>query len=73
MKNLRTVILRSQAIEDFKANILPWTIHRYESDGIPDWIARCECWNDWTDILCKDSLISDWQYENWSQPDCCGD
>jgi hypothetical protein len=30
-----------------------------------------EAWNNWTDGLCKDGEISDWQYENWSQPDSC--
>ena len=38
---------------------------QYEQDGIPDIPARCESWNNWTDSLCKDEQISDWQYENW--------
>ena len=27
-----------------------------------------ETWNNWTDGLCKDGLITSWQYENWDQP-----
>jgi|TARA_R110000824_G_scaffold5670_12_gene26219 hypothetical protein len=32
---------------------------------------RCETWNNWTDSLCKDKRISDWQYMNWSHPPSC--
>ena len=68
-KNLRTVINRDQAIIQFASEILPIVKSTYEQDGIPDWPARSEAWNNWTDGLCKDNLISDWQYENWTQPD----
>ena len=44
----------------------------HEQDGIPDYPARCEAWNDWTDMLCKDSQISEWQYMNWTHPPCNG-
>lgn len=33
-----------------------------------DTIARREAWNDYTDMLCKDRLITSYQYENWSNP-----
>ena len=69
--NLYTVMTRDEAIEEFEAYILPSTIKSYEWDGMPDWPARREAWNNWTDSLCKDRRISDWQYNNWSQPDCC--
>ena len=71
--NLYTVMTRDEAIEEFEAYILPVTLNRYEADGIPDWPARREAWNNFTDMLCKDRRISDWQYNNWSQPECCGD
>ena len=72
-KNLRTVINREQAIIQFASEILPIVKSAYEQDGIPDWPARREAWNNWTNGLCHDKLISDWQYENWSQPSCCED
>lgn len=25
-------------------------------------------WNDWTDSLCKDGIITENQYNNWSNP-----
>ena len=68
-ERLRTVITFDQACEMFRETELPRIIERSEADGIPDGPARCECWNDWTDGLCKDRLISDWQYMNWSHPD----
>ena len=33
-----------------------------------DTIAKREMWNNWTDGLCKDGLITLKQYENWGQP-----
>jgi len=44
----------------------------YEKDGVPDWPARGEAWCNWTDSLCKDGQISEWQYANWSHPPCNG-
>ena len=69
--NLPSVMTRDEAIEEFLAHEFPATIKCYEWDGIPDWPARREAWNNFTDMLCKDRRISDWQYDNWSQPDCC--
>ena len=68
-ERLDTVITFDQACEIFREDILPYVIERYESDGIKDGPARREAWNDWTDMLCKDGQISDWQYANWSHPD----
>ena len=56
----------------FEFEILPMVKETYEQDGQPDWPARSETWNNWTDSLCKDGQISDWQYANWSQPRVCG-
>ena len=66
--NIPTVILFAQACETFTTEILPMIQEAHEQDGQPDWPARCEAWNNWTDALCKDGEISDWQYANWSHP-----
>ncbi len=63
---LDTVILFADACETFTTEILPMIQEQYEQDGIPDYPARCEAWNNWTDALCTDEQISDWQYSNWS-------
>ena len=60
------------ACDSFETGILPFVTESYERDGEPDLPARSEAWNNWTDGLCTDEQISDWQYENWSQPACCG-
>jgi hypothetical protein len=71
MKNLTRVMLWKDAVDCFNSEILPMIQKTYEKDGIPDRPARSEAWNDWTDSLCKDGEISDWQYDNWSQPSTC--
>ena len=69
--DLYSVITRDQAVEEFTNFVLPYVRAEYERDGIPDVPARSEALNDWTDHLCKDGRISDWQYENWTHPRCC--
>tara|TARA_X000001382_G_C3108721_1_gene159132 strand:+ start:66 stop:287 length:222 start_codon:yes stop_codon:yes gene_type:complete len=71
-KNILTVMTRKQAIMEFENFVLPVVIKQFEMDGVRDLPARREAWNDWTDSLCKDFYISDWQYMNWTQPDICG-
>ena len=72
MRDISSPILHADACDQFEAEILPFIQEEYEQDGEPDWPARRESWNNWTDSLCKDGQISDWQYDNWSQPRCCG-
>ena len=69
LTDLRTVMTWQQASDYFREEILPGVVEHYEQDGIPDGPARRETWNNWTDSLCKDGEISDWQYANWSHPD----
>jgi len=33
-----------------------------------DTIAKRTAFNDYTDSLCKDGIITTYQYENWSNP-----
>ncbi len=70
--NLRTVMTRDEAIEQFDNYVLPVVIQLHEQDGKFDECPRSEAWNNWTDAMCKDRRISDWQYENWTHPDSCG-
>ena len=70
--NLSHVMTFTQACETFTNEILPFVQEHYEQDGEPDIPARCEEWCNWTDSLCKDEQISDWQYENWPHPPCNG-
>jgi len=70
--NISNVMTWAQACEQFESEVFPHIQARYEQDGEPDWPARCETWNNWTDSLCKSRIISDWQYANWSQSPLCG-
>lgn len=62
---------KKQAIEDFKEYYLPLIVKMYERDGVPDYIARTEEWNCYTDRLCKDGQITLEQYESWIPPYFC--
>ena len=68
--NIPTVILFADACETFTTEILPMIQEAYEQDGIADYPARREAWNNWTDSLCQNEQISDWQYNNWPHPPC---
>ena len=72
MRDISDPILHADACAIFEADILPMVQEAYEQDGIPDWPARSEAWLNWIDSLCKGRQISDWQYENWTHPRCCG-
>ena len=70
--NLRSVMTWKQAVEQFKDHVLPSVVATEKLYGRgPDLTMRRETWNNWTDSLCKNEQISDWQYNNWSQPECC--
>ena len=64
--SLSTVITRDEAIVRFEAEVLPYVI-----DGERDIPARSEAFNNWTDALCENNEISEWQYNNWTHPPCC--
>lgn len=56
---------KAQALAEFRAHILPSVIARY---GRSDRVAICEAWNNYTDALCKDGRIREYQYSTWSNP-----
>ena len=74
MRDLATVITWKQAVSDFEECYMPGIIQKEQENGFTryaDLPMRREAWNNYTDFLCKNGEISDWQYENWSQPDVC--
>ena len=54
---------KAEALRDFK--ILYKTFTNYRKD---DLVAKRTEWNDFTDALCKQGLITTNQYINWHQP-----
>ena len=68
--NIPTVILFADACETFTTEILPMIQESEQRLGHVDIPARSEAWNNWTDSLCSDGQISDWQVNNWGHPPC---
>jgi hypothetical protein len=56
---------KQEAVRDFKKYILPAVVARYGRNDKP---AIHEAWNDYTDSLQKDGLITASQYHNWVGP-----
>jgi hypothetical protein len=59
---------KTEAFRQFKENVLPGLKETYEKDGRVDMPARCEAWNNYTDMLCKDGEITSHQYNTWTNP-----
>ena len=70
---LDSVILWSDAVEQFKDFILPVIQVGEQRLGHVDIPARSEAWSNFADSLHANEQISDWQVENWEHPDCCND
>jgi hypothetical protein len=70
--DLYSVMTWEQAVAEFNDYYMP-VVREQETryNCHPDLPLRRETWNNWTDALCKNEQISDWQYENWSQPAVC--
>lgn len=69
LKPLAERMNKRQVDASFKEGLLPHidSVCR-ERSGTTDRIAQWEAWNNYTDSLCKDGLITDWQYHNWANP-----
>ncbi len=61
MQMNKNKLTKAQAKEQFVDSVL---------DGIPrhDIPMLEQAWNDYTDMLCKDGLITDKQYRKWTHP-----
>ena len=63
---------KSEAVAEFKREGLQAVAVMYEIDGNPDWPARREAWNSYTDALCKAGVITEHQCDTWTHPAICG-
>jgi hypothetical protein len=59
---------KAEAVAAFKRDVLPGVRAAYEQDGRTDHPARAEAWNNFTDALCKERVITPRQYSSWSNP-----
>ena len=53
---------KAEALSHFRLLLKDTNLSRTDS------IAKREMWNNYTDALCKEGLITLHQYENWGQP-----
>lgn len=65
MEEYENYMRQEDIIASFEENILPGVVERYGKD---DEIAIRTAFNDYTDALCKDGQISEWQYSNGDNP-----
>jgi len=56
-------LTKAEALKDFR--LLYKTFTKYRKGDV---VAKRTEWNDYTDALCKEGLITLKQYENWGQP-----
>lgn len=59
-------LTKKQALETFKS-VLKENQESYNLI-IKDRTALREAWNNYTDSLCKDGMITERQYETWTNP-----
>lgn len=69
---MRIFVTKKEVEKLFKESIMPSIRRRFEKGDKPDYIARTEAWNEFTDLLCKEGQITLKQYNNWLCPKICG-
>lgn len=52
----------------FIQNEMPSIIANFESDGIKDFPARCQCYNDFADLMFKEGRITEKQVRRFCIP-----
>lgn len=61
----KTYWTKKQALTEFKRSVEPYILKVYGPRDKP--AMRC-AWNDWTDGLNRDGIISDHQDNTWTNP-----
>ena len=59
-------LTKKQALAIFKGELMD--NERFYNFIVNDKVALRESWNNYTDSLCKDGLITERQYNTWTQP-----
>ena len=59
---MRKKLTKAEALSRFRLLLKDTNLSRTDST------AKREMWNNYTDALCKDGVITLNQYENWGQP-----
>jgi|LFRM01.1.fsa_nt_gb hypothetical protein len=59
-------LTRKEILAMFKEEVLPYIKEQYEKDGKVDRIARREAFNNFTDSLFKDGMITEKTYNEYN-------
>ena len=59
---------KREAESIWKATVMPEVRLAYEADGVPDYPARREAWNEFIDSLWRDRIITQRQCQTWGHP-----
>ena len=59
---------KKEFMEIFKTEYMPYIISKESEMGFKDIPLRRETFNNVTDSYCKDGIITEKQYENWTNP-----
>jgi len=65
---MKRFLTKREVIDLFRTTVLPGIRLKYEQDGKIDKVARREEWNNFTNMLNEDGLLSDYAYDNWAYP-----
>lgn len=68
LEGRRVRMTKAEAVEHWRQYVLPGVVAQYERGGRRDLPARREAWNNYTDALHKDGLITAHQYNTWTHP-----
>lgn len=70
--SLRTEPMTEQELHDmWREDVLPYVVMAYELDGIADYPARRESFNNWVDSLAQDGVIPQELADDCDQPREC--
>ena len=58
-------LTKKEVVELFKQDVLPDVVKQYGKKDLP---AKREAWNNFTDMLQKEGLITESQYDKWLGP-----
>lgn len=65
---MKPYITKAQAERRFRKDYLPAIKKVFEADGVPDWPARREAWNDFVNALIRNGDVP--PTADWTQPSC---
>lgn len=60
---MKIQITKDQAVKMFREDFA-----KFLKENRNDFHAKVEAWHNWTDMMCKNGIITEGQYNRWSVP-----